>query len=247
MTLCVGSVDLVINSDLDLGNGLSGVEVLGAGVGAVHNGVALVELEGVVQSSQTLLALGVTRIGNPAVGLHEHSRAQVLVAIPPVGGARSRTAGAQNALVHAVEFAAVLLALQVLALLVGLRGGVSLEPGLDGLVLHVEGSKVGHQVTNNLHMGQGVDGRGLGVSLVDLAQTGQRVGAIDVHGARAANTLTARTAESESLVLLVLDLDEGIENHGTTRVHVDLVSLNARLSVLLRIIAIDFKVLNVDG
>jgi hypothetical protein len=53
-----------------------------------------------------VLAL-IARIGEPAVRLQEHGRAQVLLAVPPVGGARGAAACAQDALVQAVELAAV--------------------------------------------------------------------------------------------------------------------------------------------
>ena len=54
---------------LDAADGLSRVETFGAGLGAVHDGVAAVELEAVVQRLQTLLGLLVSRINNPTVGL----------------------------------------------------------------------------------------------------------------------------------------------------------------------------------
>lgn len=56
-------------------------------------------------------------------------------------------------------------------------------------------------------MGKGVDlGRRVAV-LGDAAETGKGVDAVNVHGARTADTLTARAAESKRGVLLVLDLD----------------------------------------
>ncbi len=49
------------------------------------------------------------------VGRQQHSRPQVLVAVPPVGGAGRGAAGAQDALVQPVQLGARLLALVVLA------------------------------------------------------------------------------------------------------------------------------------
>jgi hypothetical protein len=69
---------------LDFGDGLTGIETLGASARAVHDCVATVKLEVVVKSLQTLLRRLVTRVDDPAVGLHEYSGAEVLVAIPPV-------------------------------------------------------------------------------------------------------------------------------------------------------------------
>lgn len=53
---------------------------------------------------------------------------------------------------------------------------------------------------------------------VDAAETGEGVLAINVHGTRPTDTLSARAPESESGVYLVLDLDEGIEHLRATRV-----------------------------
>ena len=47
--------------------------------------------------------------------------------------------------------------------------------------------------------------------------------AIDVHGARSADTLTATPSEGECWINLILDLDESIKEHGTAFVGVDVV------------------------
>lgn len=69
---------------------------------------------------------------------------------------------------------------------------------------------------------QWVDLGGLAVD-VDLADTGKSVGALNVHGAGPANSLAAGATESKGGVNLVLDLDQSIEHHGSTRVHIDLI------------------------
>ena len=61
-------------------------------------------------------------------------------------------------------------------------------------------------------MRKGTDGGDL-VVLGDLRQAGQTVLAIDVHGARTADTLTARSSEGEGVIELVLDLEQGVEDH----------------------------------
>jgi len=109
---------------LDLGDGPTGVEALGAGARAVHDRVAPVDAEGVLQLAQPLGGVLVTRIDDPAVGLHEHGGAQVLLGVPPVRGARGGAAGAQDALVQTVQFGAVLDGLQVLGLALLLAGFV---------------------------------------------------------------------------------------------------------------------------
>ena len=75
---------------------------LWAGFGAVHDGVAPVDREGVPELVQALLGAAVPGVDDPAVGLHQHGGPQVLVAIPPVGGARGAAARAQDALVQSV-------------------------------------------------------------------------------------------------------------------------------------------------
>lgn len=77
-------------------------------------------------------------------------------------------------------------------------------------------------------MGKRVDLGGLAIDL-NFANTGQGVATSDVHGAGTANTLTARTTEGQGGINLVLDLDQGIENHGTTVVHINLVRLKLGL------------------
>lgn len=106
-----------------------------------------VEGHGVLETLLTLVTVGVTRVGDPAVGLHEDSGAEVLVLVPPVRWARGRAACAENALVHAVELLAVLLGLVEL---LG-WGVVVLEVWLHRLVLLVEEGEVGHEVLDDVH------------------------------------------------------------------------------------------------
>ena len=74
---------------------------------------------------------------------------------------------------------------------------------------------------------EGVD---LGVVVaVNAAKAGKGVDAINVHGARTADTLTARSSEGERGVDLVLDLDQGVEDHWSGLVEVEGVVLQARL------------------
>mmetsp|Transcript_18571 Transcript_18571/g.62244 ORF Transcript_18571/g.62244 Transcript_18571/m.62244 type:complete len:207 (-) Transcript_18571:347-967(-) len=135
--LCVrGSESGMCEVALDLLDGLARVEVLRARLRAVHDGVAAVHLVGVVQEGEALLGGGVTRVGDPPVRLEEHRGPQVLVRVPPVGRARGGAAGAEHALVEAVQLGPVLLGLAVLRALLRALGHV--EPGLHALVLRVE-------------------------------------------------------------------------------------------------------------
>src|SRR5690606_24150168 len=113
---------------LDGADGLGRVQPLRAGPRAVHDGVAAVELERILEVVQPRAGVLVARVDDPAVGLQQDRRAQVAVAVPPVAGARGAAAGAEDALVEAVELGAVLLRLQPLA--VRRRRALGADPGL---------------------------------------------------------------------------------------------------------------------
>ena len=69
---------------------------------------------------------------------------------------------------------------------------------------------------------------------------------IDVHGAGAADTLTARATEAESWVDLILDLDKGIKEHRSTLLRVDVVSdISWAIIGVVRVAAIDVDALHV--
>lgn len=114
---------------LDLGDRLTRVQTLRTGPSAVHDGVAPVHAERILQLVQPGGSRFVTGIDDPTVGLHEHGRAQVLVAVPPVRGARGRTARAQDALVQTVQLGAVVHRLEVLGVALLLAGFVPEEIG----------------------------------------------------------------------------------------------------------------------
>lgn len=82
--------------------------------------MAAVQVHLVVQGLLALLVPLVTRIGEPPVRLEQNGGSEVLLRVPPVGRARGRAAGAENALVETVELSPVGLALAVfLALCTG--------------------------------------------------------------------------------------------------------------------------------
>ena len=128
-------------SMLELVDGTTGIKILGTSIGTVHNGVATVELVGIVQILQTLFGHFITRIGNPTVGLLEDGRTQVLVGMPPVGRTGGGAAGTENTLVQTIEEKTVFVGLEIFHFVVGVHGSLLLQPGLDGGVLFVE---VGH-------------------------------------------------------------------------------------------------------
>ena len=89
---------------------------------------------------------------------------------------------------------------------------------------------------------RGLAGRVAGSLGLDVAQAGQGVGAVDVHGARAADALPAGAAEGEGRILLVLDFEERIEDHRAAIVEVDGIGGQIRLLLLVRIPAVDLEI-----
>ena len=79
--------------------------------------MASIQAHAVVKGILALSSPLVTRVGDPAVRLHEYSRSEVLLAVPPVGWARRAAACAQDALVETVKLLALILGLTVLAAL----------------------------------------------------------------------------------------------------------------------------------
>src|SRR5262245_29985748 len=110
------------------------VQPLGAGLGAVEDGVAAVEPERVLELIEALARALVPAVLDPAVRLQQDGRAEITVAVPPIGRAGGRAAGAEDALIEPVELVAVFLRLAPFFLR---RRAVGLEPGLDGAELEI--------------------------------------------------------------------------------------------------------------
>jgi len=232
---------------LNFGNRFTRIQVLGTHLGAVHNRVTSVQLEGIVEFAQTLGRAAVATVLNPPIGLHEDRRTQVLVGVPPVTGTGGGAAGAENALVHAVQFGAVLARLQVLGL-TGRLGRRRLQPGFNRTVLLIEIPHVRHQVFDDVHVREGVDFGGFGsVLLVNVRETGQRVLSVNVHGAGSANSLATGTTKGECGILLVFDFDESVQNHGSAFVQIDGIGGEIRLLILFRIPSVHFEILDALG
>jgi len=116
--------------------------------------------------------------------LHQHGRAQVTIGVPPVDWTSSLAGGTEHALLQPVEFGPVvhgLLILLLSAVLEVLFPVFALELGADEAILVLEVSHVDYEVLDGVgprereHLMR-VQGR------VHLADAGQRVLAVDVHG-----------------------------------------------------------------
>ena len=93
-----------------------------------------------------------------------------------------------------------------------------------------ERERTGDEILDHEHVGQRTHRANL-VILGDFGQTRQTVLAVDVHRKRTANTLTARStilkirlslpSERESRILLILDLEQSIQHHGSTTANIE--------------------------
>ena len=99
---------------LNLRNRQRRVQALGTRPTAVQNRMTPVQRHTIIQRVLPRLRRLVTGIRNPPITLQQNSRTEVFLAVPPVAGARGGAAGAEDALVEAVELAALVLGLAVL-------------------------------------------------------------------------------------------------------------------------------------
>lgn len=134
---------------LDLSDGSTRVKTLGAGLCAVHDGVATVDGVLVLKLITTFSAELITRVSHPAVSLHEHSRAKVLVLVPPVRWAGGRAASTQDTFVQSIQLLAVFDGLQVLFTF--RWTSLLLEIGFNALVLLIEVGQVGNEILDDVH------------------------------------------------------------------------------------------------
>src|ERR1700720_3560105 len=100
---------------LSIGNCARRVEPFGAGLGAVHDGVAAIEPERALEPVEALASALIAAVGEPAIGLQQDRRAEIAVLVPPVARARGRAAEAEDTFPEPVELGALLLRLAALA------------------------------------------------------------------------------------------------------------------------------------
>ena len=167
----------------------SRVQAFGAGEGAKSDLIALSQFHVTTQHLKSFVSVLVARVNDPAVCLHQDSWAEVVLWVPPVGWAGGRTASAQDAFVQTVQKLAVLSALQILCVRVSFLC-FPLEEWFDGLVLGVEVRHVYDEIFEHKHEHEWRD-HTLLVVFGNRAETSQVVPSIDIHRARAANTLSA--------------------------------------------------------
>src|ERR1700738_1837885 len=104
-----GTSPALRHHSLRVGNRTRRVEPFRAGPGAVHDGVAAIEPERVLEPVEALSGVLITAVGEPAVRLQQDRRAEIAVLVPPVARARGRAAEAKDALPQTVELGALFL------------------------------------------------------------------------------------------------------------------------------------------
>src|SRR5256885_14575217 len=98
-----GSYRALHHQLLDLADRPGRVEVLGAGVDAVHDGVTAEQAVRILQIVEPLAGRLVAAVGDEPVGLQQAGRAHGPFRVPPERRARTRAARAQDALIEALE------------------------------------------------------------------------------------------------------------------------------------------------
>src|SRR5262249_11001161 len=77
--------------------------------------------------------------------------------------------------------------------------------------------------------------------LVDELEAGERVAAIDIHRTGAAYALAAGAPKGQRRIELVLDLDEGVEDHRPAGVEIDLEAVEPRILPVLGVPTVDLE------
>src|SRR6202140_330664 len=82
---------------LGVGNRTRRIEPFRAGVGAVHDGVAAIETERILEPVEALAGVLIPTVDKPAGRLQQNRWAEIAILVPPVTRARGRAAKAKNA------------------------------------------------------------------------------------------------------------------------------------------------------
>ena len=218
-----------------MGDCFGGVQAFGACLGAVHNRVTAVQLERVFQIVQTLARGFVTAVNDPAIGMQQGGWPKVAIAVPPIRRARRRATSAHHTFIQAVQLFTV-----VNRLLPFFGGAVCLclKPRHDRRMLRIKMGQIGNQIFDDRHMRQRIDFH-IAFDFIHAINTGQRVDPVDIHRARPTNTFTARPTERQRWVNLVLDLDQRVQNHRTTGVHINKVGIQRRIFAIIGVPAVN--------
>jgi hypothetical protein len=155
------------------------VKLLGASGSTHTNVLAVIKFQLLRKVLESLIGILISGVNHPSVGLHEDGGAKIAVWVPPVGGARSGTASAEDTFVKQIKLLSIFLALVVL--LVVELGSLSLQVRLDTLILGIEIGHIHDEVLEYEHVAKWGNDRGLGKVCVNSLDASQRVKTIAIH------------------------------------------------------------------
>ncbi len=105
--------------------------------------------------------------------------------------------------------------------------------------------QIGDQILDDGHVRQRID-TDVARDLIHAVDAGQRVDPVDVHRTGSADAFAAGSAEGQRRVDLVLDLDQGVQDHRAASVHVDEIGVDPRICAVIRVPAVDLDLAGVD-
>src|SRR5690606_37660273 len=177
------------------------IQTFGANCHTVHDAAAAENAERIFQASETLSCCLVTAVSQEAVCLQQTSRADELVGVPPERRAAGAAACTQDALVQTIQLGAIFRRLQTFD---GRSWSIVDQIGFNLLELLVEDRHVNNQVADNRQSWQRTQ-NDLAVfgNLHGWRNTGQTIGAVDVHTIGATHTLAAGASVRKRRILLL--------------------------------------------
>src|SRR6266404_648552 len=105
------------------------------------------------------------------------------------------------------------------------RWRLGFEPGFDGGILREEVGHVRDEILDDREVWQWIDPY-RPFNIADRLSACDRVGAVDIHRAAAADPLATRSSEHEGGIDPVLDEKKSIQDHGTAFVEIDVIGVD---------------------
>ena len=87
--------------------------------------------------------------------------------------------------------------------------------------------EIGHQILDNVHVVERIDSDG-SLDILDRTCAGEPVRPVDVHCAAATYALTAGSPKGQRRIDVILDCDQGVEDHRAAAVKIDVERIQAR-------------------
>src|SRR5260370_2069961 len=103
------------------------------------------------------------------------------------------------------------------------RWRLGFEPGVEGGILREEDGHVQDEILDDREVWQWIDPY-RPFNIADRLSACDRVGAVDIHRAAAADPLATRSSEHEGGIDPVLDEKKSIQDHGAAFVEIDVIA-----------------------